>query len=86
MGLGRWVAGFEHVEHGWVARGQVGTEEVGVEFLNGSVTGWEDAADSRGVCGEEGVAGGDAREVLVVYDDEIGEGAVLEGCDVVVGE
>jgi hypothetical protein len=69
VGLGRRVAGFEDIEHGWVARWQVGAEEVGVEFLNRGVAGWEDTADSGGVCGEKGVAGGDAREVVLVYDD-----------------
>ena len=81
----RRVTGFGDVEHDWVACGQVSVEEVGVEFLDGGVACWEDAADGGGVCGEERAAGGDTLEILVVYDDEVGGGAVLEGCGVVVG-
>lgn len=44
----------------------------------------EDAADDGGVCAEAGAAGGDSLKVLVVYDDEVGGGAVLEGCGLVV--
>ena len=46
---------------------------------------WEDAADGGCVLGDEGAAGGDSIEILVVYDDEVGGGALLEGCGLVCG-
>lgn len=59
---------------------------MGVKFLDWGVAEGEDAADDGGVCAEAGAAGGDSLKVLAVYDDEVGGGAVLEGCDLVVGE
>jgi hypothetical protein len=63
--------GLDEAEHGWVSRGEVGAEQVFVEFADGCVAGWDGAEDGGGVVCYDLAAAGYSVEVVAVHDDEV---------------
>lgn len=63
--------GLDETEHGWVSCGEVGAEQVCVEFSDGRVARWDGAEDGGGVVCYDLAAGGDSVEVVAVHDDEV---------------